>query len=151
MKTSSIALIFLLLLCILADAGLLQGKRATASETDHIRAKGAIVSDETVVRDGNIITGNGPSASSEFAQAIVAALAQLGSSGEQGVAGENTKSAPSTPGSRTAGTESAAKWKCTVCGYIYDPAEHGEAPFEQLPSTWKCPTCGAPKSKFVKI
>ena len=56
---------------ILADAGLLKGKRATASETDHIKSKGAIVSDEAVVQDGNIITGNGPSASQEFAEAIV--------------------------------------------------------------------------------
>jgi protease I len=45
---------------ILADAGLLNGKRATASETDHIKSKGAIVSDEAVVQDGNIITGNAP-------------------------------------------------------------------------------------------
>ncbi len=59
---------------ILADAGLLTGKKATASETDHLKAKGAIVSDEAVVRDGNIITGNGPSAAQEFAEAIVAAL-----------------------------------------------------------------------------
>ncbi|MCM1292076.1 MAG: rubredoxin [Bacteroides sp.] len=50
------------------------------------------------------------------------------------------------------------KYKCTVCGYIYDPAKgdpkHGIAPgtaFEDLPATWVCPGCGAPKSKFVKI
>lgn len=59
---------------ILADAGLLKGKRATASETDHIKAKGAVVSDEAVVRDGNIITANGPDASAEFAEAIISAL-----------------------------------------------------------------------------
>jgi protease I len=118
---------------ILADAGLLNGKRATASETDHIKAKGAIVSDEAVVRDGNIITGNGPTASLEFAKAIVVAL-----------------SVPLGPSPQAASTESASKWKCTVCGYIYDPAKNGGVPFEQLPSTWKCP-CGAPKSKFVKI
>jgi rubredoxin len=49
------------------------------------------------------------------------------------------------------------KWKCTVCGYIYDP-ENGDpdrnipagTPFEQLPETWTCPVCGAPKSQFVK-
>jgi rubredoxin len=44
----------------------------------------------------------------------------------------------------------ASKWMCTVCGYIYDPAEHDGVSFEQLPSTWKCP-CGAAKDKFVKI
>ena len=42
------------------------------------------------------------------------------------------------------------KWECSACGYIYDPAENDNVPFEQLPSTWKCP-CGAPKSKFVKV
>jgi len=139
---------------ILADAGLLNGKRATASETDHIKAKGAVVSDEAVVRDGNIITGNGPTASLEFAKAIVAALEESGSSSdEQGISRKEVGSAltvPLGPGARAASTESAPKWKCTVCGYIYDPAEHGGVPFEQLPSTWKCP-CGAPKSKFVKI
>ncbi len=64
--------------CILADAGLLKGKRATASDTDHIKSKGAVVSDEAVVRDGNIITGNGPLASQEFAEAIVSALEASG-------------------------------------------------------------------------
>ncbi|VVB69681.1 Intracellular protease 1 [uncultured archaeon] len=139
---------------VLADAGLLQGKRATASETDHIKAKGAIVSNESVVRDGNIITGNGPSASLEFAQAIVAALEESGSSAEQGVSGKEAGLAPTVPlgpSSQAASTQNASKWKCTVCGYIYDPAEHGGVAFEQLPSTWKCPTCGASKSKFVKI
>jgi len=33
------------------------------------------------------------------------------------------------------------KWKCTVCGYIFD----GETPPE------KCPNCGAPKEKFEKL
>ncbi len=66
---------------ILADAGLLKGKRATASETDHIKSKGAVVSDEAVVQDANIITANGPDASGEFAEAIVAALEDSGSAG----------------------------------------------------------------------
>ena len=34
------------------------------------------------------------------------------------------------------------KWKCTVCGYIH------EGP---LPDDFKCPRCGAPASKFVKL
>jgi rubredoxin len=47
------------------------------------------------------------------------------------------------------------KWKCSLCGYIYDTAvgvqEDGivsETPFEQLPSDWTCPLCGASKSAF---
>ncbi|MGN0363122.1 MAG: ferritin family protein [Bilifractor sp.] len=43
-----------------------------------------------------------------------------------------------------------AKWKCTVCGHIYDEAIEG-VKFEDLPDDWKCPTCKQPKSKFVKI
>jgi len=50
------------------------------------------------------------------------------------------------------------KYECSVCGYVYDPAEgdpdNGIAPgtkFEDLPEDWVCPTCGAPKSEFNKI
>ncbi len=59
---------------ILADAGLLCGKRATAEETDHLASKGAIVVEGSVVKDGNIITGDGPDASENFAKAIIDAL-----------------------------------------------------------------------------
>jgi protease I len=136
---------------ILADAGLLNGKRATASETDHIKSKGAIVSDEAVVQDGNIITGNGPSASQEFAEAIVASLEESDISDEQAQKEVGSALAvPLGPSQQSASLDRASKWKCNVCGYIYDPAEHHGVLFEQLPSTWKCP-CGAPKSKFVKI
>ena len=49
------------------------------------------------------------------------------------------------------------KWKCTLCGYIYDP-ELGDpdsgiapgTPFEQIPDTWVCPVCGAAKDLFEK-
>ena len=49
------------------------------------------------------------------------------------------------------------KWECVVCGYIYDP-EKGDpknnipagTAFEQLPESWTCPVCGAPKSQFIK-
>ena len=49
------------------------------------------------------------------------------------------------------------KWRCTVCGYIYDPAvgdpDHGVdagTSFEELPQDWVCPECGAPKDAFEK-
>jgi flavin reductase (DIM6/NTAB) family NADH-FMN oxidoreductase RutF/rubredoxin len=52
---------------------------------------------------------------------------------------------------------SAAKYYCTACGYIYDPAvgdpEHGITPgtrFEDLPETWVCPVCGTEKVDFAK-
>lgn len=47
------------------------------------------------------------------------------------------------------------KYKCDVCGYIYDP-EKGDpgggiapgTPFEKIPDFWVCPECGAEKFKF---
>ena len=50
------------------------------------------------------------------------------------------------------------KYKCTVCGYIYDPAlgdpDSGVAPgtpFEKLPDNWVCPVCGVAKESFEKM
>ncbi len=50
------------------------------------------------------------------------------------------------------------KYQCTICGYIYDPEkgdpDHGApagTPFENLPDTWTCPVCGAPKSEFEAL
>lgn len=50
------------------------------------------------------------------------------------------------------------KWRCTVCGYIYDPdiGDPGSGiklgtPFEELPETWVCPICGVTKDLFEKI
>lgn len=51
-----------------------------------------------------------------------------------------------------------AKYKCTVCSYIYDPAkgdpENGYPvgiAFEDLPDSWTCPECGVGKDLFEKI
>ena len=49
------------------------------------------------------------------------------------------------------------KWKCSVCGYVYDP-EAGDpdsdippgTPFEKLPDDWACPVFGATKDQFEK-
>lgn len=43
-----------------------------------------------------------------------------------------------------------AKYKCTVCGYIYDEDVEG-VKFADLPADWKCPTCKVGKDKFVLI
>ena len=50
------------------------------------------------------------------------------------------------------------KYKCLVCGYIYDPAkgdpDNGVKPgtsFEALPADWVCPECGVGKDMFEKI
>ncbi len=54
--------------------------------------------------------------------------------------------------------ETMEKWKCTSCGYIYDPEVGDPAggigpgvPFESLPEDWVCPVCGVPKYMFEKI
>ncbi|MBM3252641.1 MAG: rubredoxin [Candidatus Omnitrophica bacterium] len=51
-----------------------------------------------------------------------------------------------------------ARYRCTICGYIYDPKlgdpDNGVNPgtaFEALPDNWVCPECGAPKESFEKI
>jgi rubredoxin len=49
-------------------------------------------------------------------------------------------------------------YRCTVCGYVYDPTKgddaSGIAPgtsFDELPADWTCPVCGAPKEMFEKV
>ena len=46
--------------------------------------------------------------------------------------------------------EATGKYVCSICGYIYDPAEHDGVAFEDLPDDWKCPRCKQPKEKFNK-
>lgn len=43
-----------------------------------------------------------------------------------------------------------AKYKCQICGHIYDEEKEG-IKFEDLPEDWKCPTCFAPKSMFELV
>lgn len=49
------------------------------------------------------------------------------------------------------------KYRCTVCGYVYDPVEGdpdgGIDPgtdFNDIPDNWVCPVCGVSKSEFVE-
>jgi protease I len=60
---------------ILANAGILNGKRATAfpSEKDNINAVGTYTG-KLVEVDGKIVTGNGPMAAKEFGKKIADAL-----------------------------------------------------------------------------
>ena len=46
--------------------------------------------------------------------------------------------------------KASGKYVCSVCGYVYDPAEHDGVAFESLPDDWKCPRCKKPKEKFNK-
>ena len=47
------------------------------------------------------------------------------------------------------------KYKCDVCGFIYDPKDGDPksgvepgTPFEGIPDDWVCPVCGAGKDEF---
>ena len=42
----------------------------------------------------------------------------------------------------------SGKYVCSVCGYVYDPAENDDIAFEDLPDDWKCPRCKQPKERF---
>ena len=46
--------------------------------------------------------------------------------------------------------EASGKYVCSICGYVYDPAEHDGVAFEDLPDDWRCPRCKQPKDKFNK-
>ncbi len=50
------------------------------------------------------------------------------------------------------------KYRCDICGYVYDPAEGDDAAgieagtsFEDLPDDYECPVCGAGKDDFSEI
>ncbi|MCE5329456.1 thiamine pyrophosphate-dependent enzyme [bacterium] len=43
-----------------------------------------------------------------------------------------------------------AKYRCTVCNYIYDEEKEGKK-FSELPDDWRCPVCNAPKTVFVLL
>ena len=55
-------------------------------------------------------------------------------------------------------TEHAARWRCKVCGYIYDE-RFGDpdsgvpagTPFEKLSEDWVCPICGVGKDQFERV
>ncbi len=49
------------------------------------------------------------------------------------------------------------KYVCTLCGYVYDPAQgdpdNGVAAgtkWEDVPEDWECPVCGAAKEDLSK-
>jgi len=61
-------------------------------------------------------------------------------------------------GTSKQGAREMKKYKCLMCGYIYDPAvgdpdgdvEAGTA-FEDLPDDWVCPECGVGKEEFEPV
>jgi protease I len=63
---------------ILANAGVLKGKRATVWDgaKDDLTENGAEYVPEHVVQDGKILTGDGPDVSMKFGEALVAMITQ---------------------------------------------------------------------------
>ena len=43
-----------------------------------------------------------------------------------------------------------AKYRCTVCNWVYDEAKEGVR-FADLPAEWVCPVCGVSKTLFVLL
>lgn len=74
--------------------------------------------------------------------------------------GKSPKNAPTYQGEgeQSVIASDGGKFKCSICGYIYDP-EKGDpevgvapdTPFNKLPESWICPICSAPKSKFDEL
>lgn len=46
--------------------------------------------------------------------------------------------------------KASGKYICSICGYVYDPAEHDGVALEDLPADWRCPRCKQSKEKFNK-
>jgi rubredoxin len=50
------------------------------------------------------------------------------------------------------------QYECAACGYTYQPTKGDDrngisagVAFEELPITWKCPVCSAPKQRFQNV
>ncbi len=50
------------------------------------------------------------------------------------------------------------KYKCRICGYIYNPEEGDKlrfispgTPFEELPDDWRCPVCKYSRAYFISL
>jgi len=56
----------------------------------------------------------------------------------------------SIPPEDVASGAATGKYVCSICGYVYDPAEHDGVAFEDLPEDWRCPRCKQSKEKFNK-
>ncbi len=74
--------------------------------------------------------------------------------------GKAPKNAPTyiSPESINTSESNIDKYKCLICGYIFDPSiedkEHGfpaGTDFNKLGDDWRCPVCGTDKSSFELI
>ncbi|WP_363345713.1 rubredoxin [Methylocystis echinoides] len=60
--------------------------------------------------------------------------------------------------SRSEDAAATERMECGVCWSVYDPAEGDPVwqippgtPFSRLPEEWRCPTCDAPRDKFLRF
>ncbi len=57
-----------------------------------------------------------------------------------------------------AAVAAGTRFECGICWTVYDPTQ-GDAvwqvpagtPFADLPAHWTCPTCDAPRAKFMPL
>jgi rubredoxin len=77
--------------------------------------------------------------------------------GPGSVQAENMKT-QDTPAQSSGSTGTMQKYRCNICGYVYDP-EKGEpgtgiaagTAFEDVPESYECPVCGAAKDDFTAV
>jgi rubredoxin len=62
------------------------------------------------------------------------------------------------PTEKTLAELAPSSYECRACGYVYDPSRGDNKTnvaagvnFEQLPTQWHCPVCGASKALFTDI
>mgnify|MGYP000946281951 CR=1 FL=1 len=72
--------------------------------------------------------------------------------------GRAPKTAPTYQAAPAPKASEFPQYQCAICGYIYDPAQgdpaNNIAPgtlFADLPDSWCCPLCGAPKDAFQAL
>ena len=132
---------------------------ATLDAGSHTLFLGKVV-DSAILKDGEPMTyayyhqikkGRTPKAAATYQPE------QGGSAPVSPPAASTTQSATKEPAAAGAKKEepNMKKYRCTVCGYIYDPAlgdpDGGIKPgtsFEALPADWVCPVCGVGKDQF---
>jgi acyl-CoA dehydrogenase len=68
------------------------------------------------------------------------------------------KEGESAPKVLQSSEELGGKYKCQVCGFVYNPVKGDpdsgiapETPFAEISDDWHCPVCGATKNQFSKI
>ena len=65
---------------------------------------------------------------------------------------------PAVETETTGAASGMKKYRCDICGYVYDPDVGDDAAdiaagtsFDDLPDDWECPVCGAGKDEFTEM